>query len=353
MNKRIEYIDALRGFTMLLVVSVHVYSLCFMQGNVNDYDLSYNNFFGLFRMPLFFFISGFVFYKFGRNWDFNTLKNFIISKVRVQLFSTIVFFMLFCFMFQRNVENSIIDGQKAGYWFTYVLFIYFLLYIVIDKVICWLERKKPYNNHTIITTFIIGLFLYYFINNGYLLNILSPRMTSLLSISKWQYFLFFSLGCFVHKHYDYYTKFLNYRYIKEGAITLFVGASICIFYQNNSSFLMNNTLLKLLTALSGIFLIMYIFKANENNISKSTKLGVCLQYIGKRTLDIYFLHYFFLPYNMSYVGELLNTNPNPLLEFSISLTLALVVIVCCLFVSKIIRISPILTFFLLGGKKVQ
>ena len=105
-SKRIEYIDALRGFTMILVVSVHIYSLCFMQGNAKEYDLSYNNFFGLFRMPLFYFISGFVFYKIDKIWDYNTLKKFISSKIRVQLFSTLVFFLLFNFLFQNRILQS-------------------------------------------------------------------------------------------------------------------------------------------------------------------------------------------------------------------------------------------------------
>ena len=96
MTKRIEYIDALRGFTMILVVAVHIYSLCFMQGNVEEYDLSYNNFFGLFRMPLFFFISGFVFYKSNRLWNLASLNKFFKDKIRVQLFSTSIFFLLFC-----------------------------------------------------------------------------------------------------------------------------------------------------------------------------------------------------------------------------------------------------------------
>jgi fucose 4-O-acetylase-like acetyltransferase len=95
---------------------------------------------------------------------------------------------------------------------------------------------------------------------------------------------------------------------------------------------------------------MFVFKENENHLSSSTKLGNSLQHIGKRTLDIYYLHFYFLPYNLSFVGKWLDKNPNPLLEFSMSLTLALLVVVCCLLVSKIIRISPTLAYLLLGVK---
>ena len=58
---RIEYIDALRGFTMLLVVYGHILVHCF------DFDFttepSFNSIISLIRMPIFFFISGFIMYK--------------------------------------------------------------------------------------------------------------------------------------------------------------------------------------------------------------------------------------------------------------------------------------------------
>lgn len=354
MTKRIEYIDALRGFTMILVVAVHVYSLCFMQGNVKEYDLSYNNFFGLFRMPLFFFISGFVFYKNDRYWDFVTLKKFISNKIRVQLFSTLVFLFMFCLLYQRDIKYSVFDSQKSGYWFTYALFIYFLLYIGLDKAIYMLSRKTTFSNHTIFISIVVGLLFFYFINNGVLLSILTPRVTSLFSISKWQYFIFFSFGCFIHKYYINFLELHNLRYVKGLALIIFVCTSICLFYQNNNHILyIHNYILKLVTALLGIILVMILFKDNESHLSSSTKLGSCLQHIGKHTLDIYFLHYFFLPYNLEFIGEWLDKNPNPLLEFCMSLSLALIVIVCCLLVSKTIRISPTLTYLLLGGKKIS
>ena len=352
-TKRIEYIDALRGFTMLLVVSVHIYCYCFMQGIVNEYDLTFHNFFGLFRMPLFYFISGFVFYKYDRYWNYATTKKFISSKVRVQLFSTLIFFILFCWMFQKGIKHSLYDIQKAGYWFTYILFVYFVLYIGIDKTICWIYRKKAFSNYTIIVSFIVGLIIYYVTNNDdLLLKIFTFKNATLISITKWQYFIFFSFGCFIHKYYDCFLNFQNTKYVRGGIILIFVCCTICIFYQNNNNCLfIHNYILKLITAWGGITLVIILFKENERHFLSSTRLGNCLQYIGKHTLDIYFIHYFFLPYNMSFVGRCLKTNPNPLLEFCISLTLALIVIICCLLVSKIIRLSPPLTYLLLGGKK--
>ena len=60
-RKRIEYIDAMRGFTMVLVVLTHVSS--FGLGMYGSDTFSYSKIFAEFRMPLFFFVSGFVLYK--------------------------------------------------------------------------------------------------------------------------------------------------------------------------------------------------------------------------------------------------------------------------------------------------
>lgn len=56
---RIKYIDCMRGVTMFLVVYHHVaYNLGIMQQDSATVD-----FFLSFRMPVFFFISGFIAYK--------------------------------------------------------------------------------------------------------------------------------------------------------------------------------------------------------------------------------------------------------------------------------------------------
>ena len=62
-TKRLEYIDALRGFTMILVVFAHIinYGYHITDAKAETMD-TFNNLFIRFRMPLFFFISGFVLY---------------------------------------------------------------------------------------------------------------------------------------------------------------------------------------------------------------------------------------------------------------------------------------------------
>ena len=69
-KQRLEWLDALRGFTMLLVVTNHVALKSF--GMQIKWSAAIQ-FFLLFRMPLFFFISGFLAYKVSRVWNARTL----------------------------------------------------------------------------------------------------------------------------------------------------------------------------------------------------------------------------------------------------------------------------------------
>ena len=63
---RLDWLDALRGFTMILVVANHVAGLGFGEEWKHSSAIP---FLILFRMPLFFFVSGFLAYKASQIWD--------------------------------------------------------------------------------------------------------------------------------------------------------------------------------------------------------------------------------------------------------------------------------------------
>jgi hypothetical protein len=75
-----------------------------------------------------------------------------------------------------------------------------------------------------------------------------------------------------------------------------------------------------------------------------------LQYVGKRTLDIYLLHYFFLPRFLMEYAPQLQAYDSRLLEFVVIMVLSLIILVLCLITSYIIRLSPFLGHYLFGAK---
>lgn len=93
-TKRIEYIDSLRGFTMILVVLNHVAAYCL---GINTAEGSVHFYLMQFRMPLFFFISGFVLYKKDFKWNIKNSLEFINKKIFVQIISPFVFYLIYIY----------------------------------------------------------------------------------------------------------------------------------------------------------------------------------------------------------------------------------------------------------------
>ena len=87
MTKRIEYIDAMRGFTMILVVIAHVIFFSYQGIDV----FNWGKFFKIFRMPLFFFISGYIMYKASRIWSGEVTWDFLKKSSRCRLFRPLSF----------------------------------------------------------------------------------------------------------------------------------------------------------------------------------------------------------------------------------------------------------------------
>lgn len=75
-----------------------------------------------------------------------------------------------------------------------------------------------------------------------------------------------------------------------------------------------------------------------------------ISFVGKRTLDIYFIHYFFLP-SMPYMS--IWCSDNLLLQFLLGTAVTIPVMAISLFIGELIRMSPFTSKFLLGVKKKQ
>ena len=91
---RMEWLDAMRGFTMILVVAHHVSTDCFGQDIKQSAALS---FLVLFRMPLFFFVSGFLAYSSKVEWTLRTLGQNLLKNVRCNSF-LLSFSLLFFYL---------------------------------------------------------------------------------------------------------------------------------------------------------------------------------------------------------------------------------------------------------------
>lgn len=187
-KKRIEYLDALRGFTMILVILNHVaaYNL-----NVDVYsEGNFHFYLRLFRMPLFFFVSGFVFYKANFFDSVSMIFSFLKKKIWVQIISPFLFLLCYICYRKLSFSDSILSDTKAGYWFTFTLFNYFVIYIVLGLM---LKAMKINENYRLSLMALLGLVLYNFNANYYASTILNIPVDVLnfVGAGRLHYFLYF------------------------------------------------------------------------------------------------------------------------------------------------------------------
>ena len=105
------------------------------------------------------------------------------------------------------------------------------------------------------------------------------------------------------------------------------------------------TTLAKFTLLTVVF--MY-FRHYHQYFTQLTWVGRSLQYIGRRTLDIYLIHFLFMP-NLPGVGNFFDANRhNFMMDVTLSVLIALVIIGFSIIPSNILRVSPFLRKYLFG-----
>ena len=353
---RLGWLDALRGFTMLLVVTNHVALKSF--GMQIRWSAALQ-FFLLFRMPLFFFISGFLAYKASRVWNARTLGELTLKKMRVQIIPTVVFFLLFLAMvpttpFLHNLDEALASSMKAGYWFTIVLLYMLLTFYLFSYVESKLFRGTPAPPILILLLFIVSLCMF---ETCYLPRHFSWALgykgqpneflnyTSLVEM--FRYFPFFLYGALMHRYWERAQRLMDSRWFFPVVVVLALLTTLEVIKWHNLR-LEWASLPHTLAMFLLLTMVFMFFRHYSDFFSDKTALGRGLQFIGRRTLDIYLLHYFFLP-KLPMVGEFFRLNRhNFILDTTAALAVALVVVAFCVITSQLLRVSPFLKKHLFG-----
>lgn len=350
---RLEWLDALRGFTMILVVAFHVNQTTF---SLDFKTSSSMPFLVLFRMPLFFFVSGFLAYKASLVWSFGTFKELLLKKMRVQLIPTVVFFLLSAVIltnlpFLDYVVERLHSPMKGGYWFTLVLLYMFIIYYVF----CYIESKLKWKSWVPIGLFFLLSLLFYescympkyfWWADGY--RPAHPTWlddTSLIQVMK--YMPFFLYGNMVHRYWPQFQKLMDSRWFYPFIVTVVIFCTMDVLKWHTMRMAWTNLPMTMAKFILLTMVFMY-FRHYAQYFTKFTIIGVSLQYIGRRTLDIYLIHFFFLP-NLPTVGTYLNHyHHNFVIDTTLSIIIGLLVIAFCIITSNILRVSPFFKKYLFG-----
>lgn len=345
-KKRIEYIDSMRGFTMFLVVAHHVAAFCL---GISDYSPSIHPILCEFRMPLFFFISGFVLYKEDTVWNAQHIARFlVIKKFPAQIITTSIFFLVFLKMNNVGLVEGLYSDSKLGYWFTLALFAFFCLYALCRFVFYILKCNNIFTDITLLS---IGLlfFALFYTQSVYQQLPIPDDIRNLFSLKFLGYFLYFVIGTLFKKYFGQIQVILDTKPVLTVCLVIFFCANL--YYRELDA--SHIALLNLFTALTGIVIVFSFFRIHQYWFSREKFIGRSLQYIGRRTLDIYLLHYLLLPTNLKVHFAFLTNYPVPVIELTITLIVALIVVLACLLISRILRMSPILSYLLFGVKGMK
>ena len=101
--------------------------------------------------------------------------------------------------------------------------------------------------------------------------------------------------------------------------------------------------------ITGMWMVFTCFRLSISWLQK-LHLSQPLQYVGTRTLDIYLLHYFFLPRFLMPYADQLKAYDSQIVEFFVIMAIVLIVLALTLLVSYFIRLSPFLGHYLFGVK---
>ena len=351
LTKRLSWLDALRGFTMILVVAYHVAQVSFHETEKTSAALP---FLVLMRMPLFFFVSGFLAYKADFSWTVPNALRLTWKKFKVQVIPTLVFMIIFVIFkmkgdFLDGFTRLLVSPTKGGYWFTWVLLQMFIIYYVgcyiINKVS---PLKEQVRGALLFVAWAVSVFAY---ETLYLPKVFTYHKDLFFDYSSLiqtiRYMQFFLLGNIVRRYWDKVERLFDTSWFFPLTVTLAVVCCAEIFQLHTLKKAWVN--LPRTTAMYALLLLVVMFfRHYQAWFGEGQRTGRFLSFIGMRTLDIYLLHFLLLP-QMPQVGQWLNANqPNFLLSIVLSVSVALLVIAFCLLASQLLRVSPFLQLYLFG-----
>ena len=352
---RIGWVDALRGFTMILVVAFHV---CQDGFSLSPSYSSSMPVLKMFRLPLFFFISGLLSYKASAVWSWSQLGRMVLKKLRVQVVPTLVFFTIFIMTLYRNWQSVWwkiwYTETKAGYWFTLALLYMFIVYYLFEFL---LSRLRYSGRWGVIVLFAVSLlFCISCYQPAYCSWALGYRgeqcewiICSSLRMAM-VYFPFFLLGNIVRRNWPLAERVMDSRWLMP---LLVVVATVSTFdYVRWFCLREEWRALSLMAARFSLMAVVFMaFRHYQDFFSTETRIGRGLQYIGRRTLDIYLLHFLFIP-RLPEVGAYFKAHShNFVADTTLSIIVSLLVIGFCIVTSNVLRVSPFLKKWLFGRDK--
>ena len=329
---------------ILFVVYYHVLWL-----GVKYKDSPTVDFFNLLCMQMFFFVSGYVSVKSFLKIDGRSIIEWLRKKIVNILIPTIMMFLFVGLYYKTDFSYYLYNDFKNGYWFTYVLFTIFILHFVQYLI---LSKIFTISGVVDILLFIISLFL--FLLHTRIYKIFDANFLHFLSISfVLKYYFFFVLGYLAKKQEDIFKKvIIENKYV---VFSLFLILIVSLFYEVNNFFMLN-FITKLVLSIV-LVLITYLAFYKISFFEKSNVVTRQLSLIGRHSMEIYFIHYFFI-FNIPYALDVITIwqqelcfragGNSTVIEFLIIFPISLFLAYISIFLRKVVNLSPFISKIFLG-----
>ena len=345
---RVGYIDAMRGFTMLLVVFSHIYV-----PNLTPL----NQLFMMFRMPLFFFLSGFISFRAEQSWTGDNLRHRLKDKCRTLLLPALFFGPLCCWAEEGiDVEYFFVTATKSGYWFTVVLFEMLAILYVARYIHA--RRRRITIEAFAMRFYVVVLVIFLVLSNDLTRN----GVANALSIPKLvQYLHFFAFGvlCSCRRERLYALLDSPRRWLVAAGFVILAVWSILTREYMSTAAVGSELLAALLRLLSysqpvvagylGIVTIFGLFRSMERYFAHPRRFQP-LQYVGRHTLEVYVLHYFlllgFTPMFRPYIVD----DPNIVVQIVVGLTLSALIAAATLLIGRVLSLDANIHYYVLGSR---
>lgn len=324
MKNRIAYLDCLRGISMLMVVFCHVQQFCL---GYQDHELV-ACLFNSCMLPLFFFVSGIF-------TPPTFLNNLIINRLRYVLLPTVVMFLLYvgvCDGGYQRLWLLVGSEYKYGYWFTIVLFEMNLIHYLLQSVVR--HKVGLFCALTGIAALLIMAKDWDWYHNGAFLS----RWLCLRLLA--QYFPYYVVGILCMAYSGMFHKLLANEYIVGGLVALFAA----LYVYPGSGFYK-----ALLMGFVGTFAMYQLCRHYQDVLSQATFFGRQLQLIGRSTLSIYLIHYFFIQgVRMPWLREHLTIASQGWVIAAVTAVVAIMIVYASLAVAAMLKVSTPLYRVMLG-----
>ena len=329
--QRIQYVDAMRGVAMIMVVIWHVYIMCFHYETPFSYRLNW-----VLQIPLFVMISGF----FAGGLLTKPLKTIFREKLIHLVVPAVIMMSIYCWVRPLNYTATLFAPYKEGYWFTYLLFAYLLIFCLQCKLLNRLQRDSVRNG----VHLLIALIIAYAAQVAYKLTDTYPIM-GLFSLELYCYYPYLVIGYLIYQYRDWVLQ--NVRW---GVMIIACFIANIFFYKYDMGFLRYFSVPTTLIINTLSLMVIWFCFERVPQLSTSSRTGRFLSFVGRRSIDVYFLHYFFLPLNLELIGEYCVELNSTVLSYLIATVLALIFTVLSLGLGHILRLSPFTAKYLLGTK---